>query len=257
MSQSVAEIRVDESVKRPTPKSVETRKSVIDATISCFIEIGYFRTTTTEIAKRANLTRGAVQYYFPTTADVLRASIDHLIEGGVVVERIDDGDDFLNNLKLRLGYGITGQQDGGERHGERPQPPGQRSKRRIGGGLVMSNIRNKSHPASQTGPVVGSTPKKTIGNDSRTDLACQVTFGLDISIFLIINISFAAKHDAAETASLAINVFRCGIDDSVRPELQRALEQRRRKDIVDHKACTGRPGNLGNGSDINQLKGRV
>ncbi len=36
----------------------------------------------------------------------------------------------------------------------------------------------------------GTISKKAVGNGSRTDLACQVTFGLDISIFLIINISF-------------------------------------------------------------------
>lgn len=36
----------------------------------------------------------------------------------------------------------------------------------------------------------GTVSKKAIGDGSRTDLACQVTFGLDISIFLVINISF-------------------------------------------------------------------
>ena len=36
----------------------------------------------------------------------------------------------------------------------------------------------------------GTVSKKAIGGGSRTDLACQVTFGLDISIFLVINISF-------------------------------------------------------------------
>ena len=37
----------------------------------------------------------------------------------------------------------------------------------------------------------GTVSKKSLpGGDSRTDLACQVTFGLDISIFLVINISF-------------------------------------------------------------------
>ncbi len=38
----------------------------------------------------------------------------------------------------------------------------------------------------------GTISKKT-GQESRTDLACQVTFGLDISIFLVINISFSTS----------------------------------------------------------------
>ena len=49
------------------------------------------------------------------------------------------------------------------------------------GGLVSITIRIEAR---------GTVSKKAIGCGSRTDLACQVTFGLDISIFLVINISF-------------------------------------------------------------------
>ena len=49
------------------------------------------------------------------------------------------------------------------------------------GGLVAITIRIEAK---------GTVSKKAIGSGSRTDLACQVTFGLDISIFLVINISF-------------------------------------------------------------------
>jgi hypothetical protein len=48
-------------------------------------------------------------------------------------------------------------------------------------GLVSITIRIEAK---------GTVSKKAIGGDSRTDLVCQVTFGLDISIFLVINISF-------------------------------------------------------------------
>ena len=66
--------------KHQTKKSLATRKAILEAAIQCFLELGYHRTTTTEIAKRADVTRGAVQYYFPTTPDVLRASIDYMID---------------------------------------------------------------------------------------------------------------------------------------------------------------------------------
>lgn len=49
------------------------------------------------------------------------------------------------------------------------------------GGLVSITIRIEAK---------GTVSKKALGGGSRTDLACQVTFGLDISIFLVINISF-------------------------------------------------------------------
>lgn len=53
------------------------------------------------------------------------------------------------------------------------------------GGLVSITIKIEAK---------GTVSKKTLGGgDSRTDLACQVTFGLDISIFLVINISFSTS----------------------------------------------------------------
>lgn len=61
-------------------RSRATRQDIVEATIDCFVEIGYLRTTTTNIAKRAGVTRGAVQHYFPTTRHALEASIDYLRE---------------------------------------------------------------------------------------------------------------------------------------------------------------------------------
>ncbi|MFV3127339.1 TetR/AcrR family transcriptional regulator [Niveispirillum sp. KHB5.9] len=65
---------------RQTPKSIATHQRIIEAAIRCFLEIGYHRTTTSEIAKQARVTRGAVQYYFPTTPEVLRATVDHITQ---------------------------------------------------------------------------------------------------------------------------------------------------------------------------------
>ncbi|HAR31143.1 MAG TPA: hypothetical protein DCR65_06430 [Gammaproteobacteria bacterium] len=59
-------------------RSAATREEIIQATITCFVQIGYARTTTTEIAKVAGYTRGAVQHYFPTTEHVLKASVNYL-----------------------------------------------------------------------------------------------------------------------------------------------------------------------------------
>jgi len=65
---------------RQTRKSIATRRRIIEATIQCFLDLGYHRTTTSEIAKQARLTRGAVQYYFPTTPEVLHATVEHIQE---------------------------------------------------------------------------------------------------------------------------------------------------------------------------------
>lgn len=65
---------------RQTRKSIATRGRVIEAAIACFLDLGYHRTNTSEIAKRARITRGAVQYYFPTTGHVLTATAEHIAE---------------------------------------------------------------------------------------------------------------------------------------------------------------------------------
>lgn len=61
-------------------RSPATYQAILDATVDCFVEIGYERTTTTEISRKAGFTRGAVQYYFPTTGHALEASIRYLTE---------------------------------------------------------------------------------------------------------------------------------------------------------------------------------
>ncbi len=59
-------------------KSASTRQLIIDAVIRCFIELGYSRTTTTAIARRAGLSRGAMLHHFPSKRDVVRAAVEYL-----------------------------------------------------------------------------------------------------------------------------------------------------------------------------------
>ncbi|MCS6947673.1 MAG: TetR/AcrR family transcriptional regulator [Steroidobacteraceae bacterium] len=59
-------------------KSAATRQLIIDAAIACFVQLGYARTTTTEIAKRARLSRGAMLHHFPSKIDIVKAAVDYL-----------------------------------------------------------------------------------------------------------------------------------------------------------------------------------
>ncbi len=59
-------------------KSASTRQQIVDAVIRCFVELGYSRTTTTAIARRAGLSRGAMLHHFPSKRDVVRAAVEHL-----------------------------------------------------------------------------------------------------------------------------------------------------------------------------------
>jgi AcrR family transcriptional regulator len=79
-------------------KTAETRRRLLDAAISCLIERGYANTTTSEIAERAGLSRGAQLYHFPKKEELLTSAVEHLFElvAGEMKEkvgRLTDQDD--------------------------------------------------------------------------------------------------------------------------------------------------------------------
>ena len=55
-----------------------TRALLLDATVECLFDLGYSNTTTTEIAKRAGVSRGAQLHHFPTKAALVTTAVDHL-----------------------------------------------------------------------------------------------------------------------------------------------------------------------------------
>ncbi len=60
-------------------KSEPTRRDILDAALACFADYGWSGTNMSVIARRSGMTRGRIQYYFPTQDDLLRAAIDHLM----------------------------------------------------------------------------------------------------------------------------------------------------------------------------------
>ena len=73
------EIRV--RAPRPTRRShaertAETRRRVTTAVVDCIAELGFQRTTGTEIARRAGVTWGAVQHHFGDKNGILAAVLE-------------------------------------------------------------------------------------------------------------------------------------------------------------------------------------
>lgn len=54
------------------------RSRLLDATVECLAKLGYARTTTTEIAKRARVSRGAQLHHYPRKEDLVIASVEHV-----------------------------------------------------------------------------------------------------------------------------------------------------------------------------------
>ncbi len=54
------------------------RERLLDATVECLAKLGYAGTTTTEIAKRAKVSRGAQLHHYPLKEDLVIASVEHV-----------------------------------------------------------------------------------------------------------------------------------------------------------------------------------
>jgi AcrR family transcriptional regulator len=66
-----------------TPKqqrSHATRARLLAATVDCLVEYGWSGTTTTVVAARAGVSRGAQLHHYPTKAELVTAAVGHLAE---------------------------------------------------------------------------------------------------------------------------------------------------------------------------------
>jgi AcrR family transcriptional regulator len=67
---------------RPTQqeRSRLTQQRLLSATIDCLVEYGWSGATTTVIAERAGVSRGAQLHHYPTRAALVMAAVEHLAE---------------------------------------------------------------------------------------------------------------------------------------------------------------------------------
>src|SRR5215471_3557154 len=49
----------------------ETRRALLDAAVESLIDVGFARTTTLEVQRRADVSRGALLHHFPSKAELL------------------------------------------------------------------------------------------------------------------------------------------------------------------------------------------
>jgi AcrR family transcriptional regulator len=67
--------------QRPRTKaerSAATRVRLLDATIDCLVELGWAGTSTTEVVRRAGVSRGAQVHHYPSKEDLVVAALEHL-----------------------------------------------------------------------------------------------------------------------------------------------------------------------------------
>jgi AcrR family transcriptional regulator len=59
-------------------RSRATQLRLLDATVECLIEHGWSGTTTTLVAQRAGVSRGAQLHHYPTKRELVLAAVEHL-----------------------------------------------------------------------------------------------------------------------------------------------------------------------------------
>lgn len=60
-------------------RSIATRKVLLDAAVDCLFVDGYAAFTTTDVSRRAGVSRGAQLHHFPSKADLVSAAVEHLL----------------------------------------------------------------------------------------------------------------------------------------------------------------------------------
>lgn len=67
-------------VRRQEERSAATRRVLLEATVTCLVELGYTGTTSPAVAERAGLSRGAQLHHFGTRDQLVVAAIEHLAQ---------------------------------------------------------------------------------------------------------------------------------------------------------------------------------
>jgi AcrR family transcriptional regulator len=62
-------------------RSAATQARLLDAAVECLVELGYGATTTTVVAERAGVSRGAQLHHFATRAELVGAAVQHVFAG--------------------------------------------------------------------------------------------------------------------------------------------------------------------------------
>lgn len=85
-----------------TKKASNTRFRILEAALDCLVEIGFTNTSIATIAEKAGLSRGAVQFHFPTKSAAMEAVTNHILQRRLDMYRADmakipASEDFLEH----------------------------------------------------------------------------------------------------------------------------------------------------------------
>ncbi|MFE7418788.1 TetR/AcrR family transcriptional regulator [Rhodococcus koreensis] len=71
---------VAKTTRTQAERTAAMRTKLLDAAVDSLVELGYARTTTQGIARRAGVSRGAQLHHFPTKESLVVAAVEHLVD---------------------------------------------------------------------------------------------------------------------------------------------------------------------------------
>ncbi|KPM51992.1 hypothetical protein CcI49_19715 [Frankia sp. CcI49] len=96
------------SRSRRPPKDPAGNTQIVDAAVACILELGFYRASTNEIARRAGVSWGSIQYHFGSRESLMLAAIEEInrrfiasiakchVEGATLAKRIESLYDLLD-----------------------------------------------------------------------------------------------------------------------------------------------------------------
>jgi len=66
------------TARREQERSRVTRQRLMEACVECLVELGWAGTTTTVVAERAGVSRGAQLHHYPTRTELVVAAVEHV-----------------------------------------------------------------------------------------------------------------------------------------------------------------------------------
>lgn len=88
-------------------RSRATRDRILKSTIGCLAEAGWHQTTTSMVADRIGISRGALQHHFPTREDLFLTAVDYMFESRAaadirIAEELPEGTDDFDYIVERV-----------------------------------------------------------------------------------------------------------------------------------------------------------
>lgn len=99
---AVVHRRRGSTLGRQAEKSLLTQTAILEATIACLVDLGYFNTTMEKIAQYARVSRGAMMHHFISRADVIEKATMYLAEkrlvefeklAGTIIDPLKEGEE--------------------------------------------------------------------------------------------------------------------------------------------------------------------